>query len=197
MLSRVKYNLNEISHDSAMFLIQSVLDLDVRVVAVFLDTVGDPQKYQDKLKQRFPQIPQITVSKRADSLFPVVSAASIVAKVCRDKALREWRFVEGKRFLQELSYGSGYPADPETKRFLVEHRDHVFGFPQLIRFSWTTTKTALEKAAAVSWEEIVDETDTPAITNFFKKVRKDPDVTVDFKQHRYFAERNLKLVTEF
>lgn len=52
-----------------------------------------------------------TVVPKADALFPVVSAASIVAKVTRDTYLEVWRWSqseEGLRFSTE--FGSGYPS---------------------------------------------------------------------------------------
>lgn len=47
---------------------------------VYVDTVGDPEKYRIKLSERFPNV-KFVVAKKADSLYPVVSGASIVAKV--------------------------------------------------------------------------------------------------------------------
>lgn len=45
-----------------------------------MDTVGDAEKYRVKLSENFPGV-KFVVAKKADSLYPVVSGASIVAKV--------------------------------------------------------------------------------------------------------------------
>jgi ribonuclease HII len=46
---------------------------------------------KDKLSGIFPGI-KIVVAKKADATYPVVSAASICAKVCRDRAVNNWKF---------------------------------------------------------------------------------------------------------
>ncbi len=67
-----------------------------------MDTVGDPGKYQALLQRLFPQL-TITVAKKADALFPVVSAASICAKVCSSLTSQtfhwEWSLWGGVLFL--------------------------------------------------------------------------------------------------
>ena len=82
-------------------------ELGLNIVQIFVDTVGDPLKYENKLKQRFPKIRAIKVSKKADSLFPCVSAASICAKVTRDSVIHNWKYAENVAF---KDYGSGYPG---------------------------------------------------------------------------------------
>ena len=84
MTGRHGRNLNVLSHDTAISIIQkATLEAKGKLVAVFVDTVGHPEPYQKKLAGRFPHL-QVTVSAKADSKYPIVSAASIVAKTTRD-----------------------------------------------------------------------------------------------------------------
>ena len=153
----------------------------VNVREIYVDTVGDPQKYQEKIEAMFPGV-AVTVAKKADSLFPVVSAASIAAKVTRDLNLDQWQFAEerprpnghsGAATLHRSDdahslrcsrrLGSGYPGDPLTKVWLQNHIDAVFGYPSLVRFSWGTTKKILKaQAVQAEWGDEDDEEDGDA-----------------------------------
>lgn len=108
MLSRTKYSLNKVSMDSAIGLIKAAINGGVKIEHIFVDTVGPPEKYQQYLKTIFPSY-KITVAKKADSTYPIVSAASICAKVSRDHALKVWTFQEGLNLSVE-NFGSGYPG---------------------------------------------------------------------------------------
>lgn len=47
-------NLNKISHETVVELIQKLLEKGLNVTRVFVDTVGPPSKYADFLRSRFP-----------------------------------------------------------------------------------------------------------------------------------------------
>jgi ribonuclease H2 subunit A len=74
-----------------------------------VDTVGDPDKYANKIRSRFPKM-KVTVSKKADSLYPIVSASSICAKVVRDQIVQTWKINEFDEEKQSIQYGSCYPG---------------------------------------------------------------------------------------
>lgn len=108
MLSRSKYSLNQVSMDAAIGLIRAAKNGGVKIEHIYVDTVGKPEKYQEYLKGLFPEY-KITVAKKADSTYPIVSAASICAKVTRDHALHVWEFQEGLDVTYK-EFGSGYPG---------------------------------------------------------------------------------------
>lgn len=74
-------------------------------VQVYIDTVGDPERYAEKLQRIFPDL-AFTVCPKADALYPIVSAASIVAKVTRDLSLEECQQV-GHPLGTERGTGNG------------------------------------------------------------------------------------------
>lgn len=80
------------------------------------------------------KIPRKIISEhKADSTYPVVAAASIIAKVQRDRRIREFHRSYG-------DFGSGYPNDPKTKRFLVEWLRSHDSFPAIVRETWETAR---------------------------------------------------------
>ncbi|XP_026748985.2 ribonuclease H2 subunit A [Galleria mellonella] len=195
MYRRAKHSLNEVSMNSAIDLIKKVHSSGVNITEVYVDTVGPPEKYQAKLSEIFPEF-KITVAKKADSIYPIVSAASIVAKVTRDHALKVWKFHEDLE-MDHTQFGSGYPGDPLTKKFIREQIDKVFGYPLLVRFSWSTADHMLqEKAATCTFEEVDEENPkkkasagTKSISSFFSpKLESNGKIR---KRHKFFEERCL------
>jgi ribonuclease HII len=71
---------------------------------------------------------------KADRDHPVVGAASILAKVVRDRNIHRLSDDVGKPI------GSGYPSDPVTVSFLKDHLDEKGELPAFARRSWETSK---------------------------------------------------------
>ena len=68
---------------------------------------------------------------KADDLYAVVSAASIVAKVTRDRMIEDLKSQWG-------NIGSGYPSDPDTIAFLKRYIKERGEPPSIARMSWKT-----------------------------------------------------------
>ena len=88
------------------------------------------------------------VSKHgADDCYPIVSAASIIAKTTRDAEVRKIKEEIG----QEI--GSGYPSDTVTIRFLEEWVSSHGTFPPHTRKSWKTAQRILDQAKTKKIED--------------------------------------------
>jgi ribonuclease H2 subunit A len=198
MLKQSPTSLNHISHECAIAMVERVLSQGVNVQEVYVDTVGDPVHYERKLNARFCDKIKFTVRKKADSLYKVVSAASICAKVLRDRQVKEWDYTDGDKKLAKENHpdvGSGYPGDPKTKDYLSLYFDNLFGFSTFVRHSWSTVKKINdERGVKIEWDEPDDEDSDDNkqanIKSFFqKKGEKKVDLRADF-----FKMRGMKRV---
>ncbi|KFX87378.1 hypothetical protein V490_08294 [Pseudogymnoascus sp. VKM F-3557] len=187
MMRPATYNLNEQAMDATIHLIKTVYEMGVNVREIYIDTIGQPGPYQKKLERIFPTA-SITVAKKADSLYPCVSAASVCAKVTRDRALEVLYEAYGGSNeaaaekedvamgdsddapAAEADWGSGYPSDARCSTWLKRNIDPVFGWGPECRFSWSTTKDLLEDnksmAVNVDWPVEEDE-ETHRVTDYF------------------------------
>ncbi|MBT4870882.1 MAG: ribonuclease HII [Candidatus Diapherotrites archaeon] len=127
-------NLNEIE---AMKVAQVINKLKTKVDLIYIDS-PDPtpgkyekriRKYLDKGKQKI----KIIAENKADSTYVVVGAASILAKVTRDREIEKLRNKYG-------DFGSGYPSDPKTKKYLEEYFNKNNKLPPMSRVFWSTCK---------------------------------------------------------
>jgi len=87
-------------------------------------------RFGRQIQELVPFPVQVISSHHADRDIHVVSAASILAKVNRDRAVEELRHIYG-------DFGSGYPTDPRTLSFLCSLAD-TGTFPDCVRKSWKT-----------------------------------------------------------
>jgi ribonuclease HII len=99
---------------------------------VFIDAPDvNPARFTAELVELLSSRPRVVAEHKADANYPVVSAASIVAKVERDRDVAELRALHG-------DFGSGYPSDPDTIAFLRSWVKRESSQPEFARKSWKT-----------------------------------------------------------
>jgi ribonuclease HII len=91
---------------------------------------------------QLPKKPTMVSKHKADDIYPIVGAASILAKTTRDEHIRQIAH-EFEQKLQ-LPLGSGYPADPITQRFLKAWLDTYGDLPPHVRRSWETAQNLIK-----------------------------------------------------
>ncbi|MEK6967377.1 MAG: ribonuclease HII [Nanoarchaeota archaeon] len=100
--------------------------------------------YTKRLQSMVKGKVKLIAEHKADVNYPIVSAASIIAKVTRDREIEKLKAKVG------INFGSGYPADPITKEFLKKYHNK---FPGLFRKSWAPFKKALSNKKQSSLEK--------------------------------------------
>jgi len=139
---RKRHTLNEI-----MVELFSAVIMHFQPDRAFVDAADvKPERFAANLRSNYEiergegekEIELISESK-ADERYPVVSAASIVAKVHRDRSVRQLEAEIG------VEIGSGYPADPKTIQFLkaLLKEKEQGDIPAYVRRSWKTVERNL------------------------------------------------------
>jgi len=104
---------------------------------IYADAIGPVETLSRELTDRTGK--EVTARSKADVMYPVVSAASIIAKVRRDRVVASIGEELGAKI------GSGYPSDPVTmeylKGYVAEHRE----LPPYTRASWKTSTRLLDR----------------------------------------------------
>ncbi|MHA1132529.1 MAG: ribonuclease HII [Candidatus Helarchaeota archaeon] len=133
-------NLNWLEADISIKLFQTI-EKKRKIAHLFVDCPStNTQAFHSYIHSHLKIDPQcITVEHKADINYPIVSAASILAKVTRD------REIENIKKQYNIDFGSGYPSDRKTieflKRWVKEHK----GFPDFVRKTWATSKKLINE----------------------------------------------------
>jgi ribonuclease HII len=124
---------------------------ELRPCSIFIDAVDvNEDRFRESMLNLLDYTPDKLISKhKADDLFPIVSAASIIAKDKRDSLIEEIKKDHGE-------FGSGYPSDKRTIDFLREWIRKNKNIPPFARKTWDTIKKIVN-----------DEVSNRKITDFY------------------------------
>ena len=120
----------------AMARVITVLKPDVVYVDAS-DILAD--RFEEHIAENLSFSPKIISEHKADIKYPVVSAASIIAKVERDKVISQLQKKHG-------NMGCGYPSDSNTIKFLEDWIRKFGSYPDFVRKSWKTAKRVKSEA---------------------------------------------------
>lgn len=118
----------------------SIPQVEARVICSLLKTLDGKQVVSDALgsgNQAHRWIKNhrsersFTFESGADKKYPSVSAASVLAKVERDRTIEHLTVRWG-------NIGSGYPSDPKTRNWLESWNSEKTDWPPFVRTNWST-----------------------------------------------------------
>jgi ribonuclease HII len=131
---RCRKTLNDIEIE----LFSQVLSRFSHAQTIIVDACDvDAARFGRRLSE-LSRVPSLLSEHKADERYPIVSAASIIAKVRRDSRIDELKTIYG-------DIGSGYPSDGKTITFLKEYIKNEGKLPPIARSSWITSKNLLNE----------------------------------------------------
>lgn len=114
--------------------IKALNSLRVKPDVLYVDAADvKEERFGELIGGRLNFRPRIISEHRADDKYLPVSAASILAKVARDREIERLKEEYGE-------IGSGYPSDPRTREFLIRYFREHGDFPPIVRRTWKTLK---------------------------------------------------------
>jgi len=128
-----KSNLNKMEIEKMQTIINKLKPDKAYIDSVEANTEKFCDKIKAKISEELKEKIEYICENFADRKYPIVGAASIIAKVERDMEI-EWL---KKKY---GDFGSGYPSDPKTVKFLKDWFEKNKVFPHVVRKSWSTVK---------------------------------------------------------
>jgi ribonuclease HII len=131
--------LNEIEVN----LFSKIID-KLRADVYYVDAADvNDKRFGSNIISRLSFTPEIISKHKADDIYPIVGASSILAKTSRDIEIQKISNKLEKKL--NLPLGSGYPSDPITIRFLKKWVETFQELPPNVRHSWKTAKNLMMK----------------------------------------------------
>lgn len=159
-------NLNRLEAQKSAEILNE-LDPDKAIIDAPSNNIQNYKKYLMKFVKN--KDIEIVLEHKADVNYPVVSAASILAKVTRDNEIEKLKKQIG------IDFGSGYMSDPKTAEFLKMNFEK---FDYLFRKSW------------FPYQELVNKKFQKSLSDFTQFLKEE-------KKHKGHTLEDLKKLEDF
>lgn len=131
-----RYNLNDLEVEAIEWIAKTLRIIlgkqSSREIRIYVDDVRGREKEIERILRDHLSIRPllIRVEPGSDSKYPATSLAGIFAKVQRDVSLEKSRRILG-------DFGSGYPSDPATRKWVMEKYTTLRQPVPMIRITWS------------------------------------------------------------
>jgi ribonuclease HII len=135
-LTEQNTNLNWLEADTTARMISEIAPKKAYIDCPSTNIPAYHQYMYNKIDSEVRNRVDLYIEHKADAKYVVVSAASVIAKVIRDRA------IDALKKKIKVDFGSGYLSDPKTQEFLRDYHDK---YPELFRRMWQPYKDVIEK----------------------------------------------------